>query len=118
MKRGRKWWLLRVAVPLVAGLVLFVWAIQQSSQNVVIVENRSGQTITLLQITRDGQTTTFPDVPAGGEVKAVSKTPSAFKVEGRLANGNRIAGHFKEIGPRADLIVLPGGQLTLRKSKD
>jgi len=118
MKRGRKWWLLRVAAPLVAGLALFLWAMQERSQNLVTVENRSGQTIALLQVDRAGETSTFKDVMTGAEVRAASKTRSAFTVAGKLADGTLIKGRFGEMGPRAELVVLPGGQITIRKSKE
>jgi len=118
MKRGRKWWLLRVAAPLVVGLALFVWALGEGSQSLVTIENRSGQLIAVLHVIRAGQPNTFEDVPMGRIVTAASKARGGFTVEGKLANGTRIRGVFGDVGPRADLVVLPGGQLSIRKSPE
>ena len=117
MRRGRRWWLTRIAIPLVAALGLFVWALLQS-RNVVRLENRSGRVITSLQIIRGGETTTFNDVPAGSTISATTKTGGSFTVEGRLADGTLIRGRFGELETSPELIVLPGGQLTFRKGKE
>lgn len=119
--RGRYRWPLRLAVLVIAGLALLGWAYAERSRNVLTVENRSGQTISLLHITAAGQTSEFRDVASGAEVTASFriKGDDHFAVEGRLADGTLIRGQFRSVtsgmsGERAHLVVLPGGQIVFR----
>lgn len=117
MIRVPRRWLLRIAIPVVAALGLFVWAMERS-RNIVTLENRSGQSISLLQITRGGETSTFKDVPTGAEITAKTREGGPFSVEGKLADGTLIRSRFGEVEARAELVLLPGGQLMFRKAKD
>jgi hypothetical protein len=117
MIRGQRWWLLRVAIPLLAALGVLVWAVGRSGY-VVTLENQSGQSIPLLQITRGGETSTFKDIPAGAEVTASTNAGGPFTVEGQLANKTLIRSHFGDLGARAALVLRPDGQLSPRKRKE
>jgi hypothetical protein len=117
MIRIQRRWLLRVAIPLVGALALIVWAIGRSG-NVVTLENRSGQSIPLLQVVRGGETKTFQNVPPGAEVSATTGERGPFTVDGRLANGTLIRARFGDVKARAELTILPDGQLRLRKRKE
>src|SRR5205807_2391924 len=66
MAPSRKRFWLRLAIPLVVGLALLVWAITQDwAQSTLVIENRSGQPIPLLQVKAGGETSTFRDVAVG-----------------------------------------------------
>jgi hypothetical protein len=123
MNRGRYRWLFRLAALLVAGLAFLLWAARGRSQDLLAVENRSGQPIALLEITVAGQTSTFRDVPAGADVTAAlgGKSDDPFVVEGRLADGTMVRGRFAHVadalgGGRTGLVVLPGGQILFRQA--
>jgi hypothetical protein len=113
MNQGRSRWWFRLAVVLVVGLGLLVWAWQRS-QNHLIVENRSGQPIASLRITVGGESTAFRDVAVGAAVTSpfLVKSEDHFVVEGQLADGTMIRGSGAA-GERARLVVGPGGQITL-----
>ena len=119
MKRGRRWWLIRLGIPLLVGLALFFWALHAGSQYSVILENQSGQPMPQVDVMRGGETHhIYKEIPRGGKVMATFKEAGPFRVEGRLGNGNVIGARFGDLGPRVDLVILPDGQITLRKSKD
>jgi hypothetical protein len=117
MIRIQRRWLIRLAIPLVAVLAVLVWAIDRS-RNVVALENRSGQAIPLLEVTRGGETKHFHDVPPGAEVSAKTRERGPFTVDGRLANGTLIRARFGDVEARVELTILPDGQLTWRKRKE
>ncbi len=114
MIRLQRRWLLRLAIPVVAALGILVWAMGRTG-NVVTIENVSGQSIPLLQITRGGETKSFKDVPPGKSVAAMTTVSGAFSVDGKLADGTLLRSRFGEAEARVDLVLLPGGQLTYRK---
>jgi hypothetical protein len=117
MMRIQRRWLLRIAIPLVAALGLVVWALERS-QNVVTIENQSGQPISVLKLTRGGETKSFQDVPVGAHPGAITKEGGPFTVDGRLADGTFIRARFGEVDARVDLVLFPGGQLQFRKRKE
>jgi hypothetical protein len=104
-----------VAVVLVAGVAVLVWAIGRRSPDVVIVENRSGQRVERLQVTLGGKESTFGDIAVGAQVAAPigPQGGDRFGVEGRLADGTMIRGHGTA-GRGSTFVVLPGGQLQIR----
>jgi hypothetical protein len=117
MERRRSRWLLRIGVVLVVGLALLIWAIHEQSQDLLTIENRSGQPITLLRVTIAGESKTFKDVAKETAVTAPlgGKGDAGFVVEGQLADGTRIRGQFLKGGGRR-LLVLPEGRLELGKA--
>jgi hypothetical protein len=115
--RLQRRWLLRLAIPVVAAVAVLVWALERS-QNVVTIDNQSGQPIATLQLTRGGEAKCFQDIPAGRPITAVTKAGGPFTVEGRLADGTFIRARFGEVEARVELVLLPGGQLQFRKRKD
>jgi hypothetical protein len=119
MKQGRYRWLIRLAILLVAGLGFAFWMLRGRSQNLLLVENRSGQRIALLTLTFAGQTRSFEDMAVGAEVTVPLpvKEEERLVVEGRLANGTLIRGRLGRIsgaGERYRLIILPGGDIAFR----
>ena len=125
MNPGRKRWLPRVAVLLAVAAVLLVWGIWWRPQDRVIVENRSGESITLLEVRAGEESSTFHDVSAGAEVSAAlrARVDKPFTVDGRLADGTRIRGSFRHpdgggiTGRQLNLVVLPGGQIVPRQGE-
>jgi hypothetical protein len=107
-----------LAIVLVAGLAVFVGLAGRRSQNLVTIENRSGQAIATLRITVGGQTSTFRDVAMGAGVTAPlgDKADTRFKLEGQLANGTMLRGQGVA-GEGIDLIVLPGGEIKVRQGE-
>ena len=119
MKQGRYRWLIRLAVLLVAGLAFAFWMLRGRSQNLLLVENKSGQRIALLTLTFAGQTRSFEDMAEGAEVSVPLpvKGDEPLLVEGRLAGGTMIRGRIGRIdgaGERYRLIILPGGNIAFR----
>jgi hypothetical protein len=57
-------------------------------------------------------------VRAGAEIAATTREDGSFTVEGQLADGTLIRSRFGQAEARADLVLLPGGQLIFRKGKD
>ena len=118
MNRGRSRWLLRLGVPLVIGVGALVWFAVRGNEVVLTVENHSGQAATVLEIKAGGKTTTLRDVAAGAQASA-AVPGGPFDVEGQLADGTRIRGHFGQLGggpgSRQRLAILPGGQIVLRQ---
>jgi hypothetical protein len=122
MNRSRHRWFYRLAILLAVGLAGLLWLTWQQALNRLTVENRSGQPITLLQVTIGGETCTFRNVAAEAEVTAPFriKSDDHFAVAGQLADGTILRGRVGYVTngmarERARLIVLPGGQLLLRQ---
>lgn len=116
MNPGRKRWLLRLAIVIVAGLIALLWFAGQRSRDLA-VENQSGQPIASLRITVAGQTQTFRDVAAGGRVTAAYKArdDDAFRLEVRLADGALVS-FSGLLGERTEFLVLPDHQITPKKA--
>jgi allophanate hydrolase subunit 2 len=118
MDRARSRWLLRLGIPLVVGVGALVWFAVRGNEVVLTVENHSGQVATVLEIKAGGKTATLRDVAAGAQASA-AVPGGPFDVEGQLADGTRIRGHFGQLsgpsggGPR--LVILPGGQIVPRQ---
>jgi hypothetical protein len=111
MDRPRNRWKLRVAVVLVVGLGMLIWAIRQQSQNALTISNQSGQAITQLHVTAGTNDTTVRDIPPGGdvEVKFITRADAPFRLQITLADGSL---HFWS--GRANslkLLVLPDGNI-------
>lgn len=116
MNPGRKRWLLRLAVVILAGLAALLWFSGQRSRDLA-VENRSGQSITSLQITVAGQTNTFRNVANGNRVTAPfqARDEDPFRLEGRLADDTRIRATGM-LGERTHFVVLPGGEIAPKRA--
>lgn len=116
MNPGRKRWLLRLAIVILAGLAALLWFSGQRSRDLA-VENRSGQPIASLQITVAGQTNTFRDVADGDRVTAAyqARDDDPCRMNGRLADGSLIR-YSGMLGERTQFLVLPGGQITPKKA--
>jgi hypothetical protein len=119
MKLGRNRWLLRLGVPLFVGVTVLAWALVQGAQSRLVIENRSGQPVTVLEVTAGGATRTFKDVAPGSDVAAPLKRGTPFRVHGTLANGTLIRGQFGDLavlGDRGALVILPNGALVPPKA--
>ena len=114
MNRGRSRWLFRLGVPLLLGAGALVWFAAHGSEVALTVENRSGEVLTSLEIKSEGKATTLRDVAPGTEQTVLLAGGDHFEVEGKLADGTRIRGRFGQVGGRARLILLPGGQMQFR----
>jgi hypothetical protein len=115
MNPRRNRWLLRLAVVLLVGLIALFWAVSERTRSLTI-ENRSEQSIPVLNITIAGQTKTFQNVKAGDEVTVPcsARGDDRFTVDGQLADGTRIRANGP-IGDSPHFLLLPGGQLELRR---
>ncbi len=72
-------WVIRLGILLVAGVALLLWAATHRTKNGLTIENRSGQTITSLEVTAAGTTTHFTQVPSGTTVFAPFGTEDATR---------------------------------------
>ncbi len=121
MKQGRSRWLLRLAVLIAVGGAVLIWANQKRTQSVLIIQNRSGQSISRLEATLAGETQTFENVRDGSDVRiSPIKMDAPLVLTGRLADDTRIKASFGHIpaGPSGEpptLIVVPGGQIMVRQ---
>jgi hypothetical protein len=105
--------MLRLAVVLIAGLGMLIWAMHHQSPHELVITNQSGQPITELRITAaDQSTSTARDIAAGGDVRvpAVTRGDMSFQLELTLADNSRrrwtgIA------GDQLKLFILPGGDI-------
>jgi hypothetical protein len=115
---GRKRTLIRLGVVLFAGLAVLAWTLANRSRG-VIIENHSGQTVKVLNVTLGGETKTFHDVPEGKPMTETFKAGSddLLTVEGRLADDTRIRFRGK---PGGDLhfLILPRGEMIPRPKKN
>jgi hypothetical protein len=118
MKLGRKRWLVRMAIVLIAALAALLWFVGERPHD-LSVENHSGQPIASLKITVAGQTSTFRDVKDGTEVSAPYRARNGdhCSMEGQLADGTRIR-FMGAIGERMQFLVLPGGQIAQKKARE
>ncbi|HEY7309103.1 MAG TPA: hypothetical protein VH643_07000 [Gemmataceae bacterium] len=118
MNPTRKRTLFRVAIVLVVGLAVLVWTVTNRSRG-VIIENHSGQTVKVLNVTLAGETKSFQDVPEGKPITETFKAggDDLLTVEGRLADDTRI--RFRG-NPGGDLhfLILPGGTMIPRPKKN
>jgi hypothetical protein len=116
---GRRRWLIRLAILLVAALGGLLWAIRGQSQNVLVIENQSGQSIIELTVKVGEQEKTYRDVPNKDEVVTPFHLTGSepFSVTGKLRDNTLIRGQFgarAATGDRPTLLVQPGGQILLK----
>jgi hypothetical protein len=111
MKPGRNRWLLRVAIPLLVGLAVLVWALGTRGQHGLVVENRAGQPLARLEVTVGEQTKIIRDMPAGADVAVPISTKGAspVHVQAQLADGTLFRGQFREIPEGTRVVVLSRG---------
>jgi hypothetical protein len=112
MEESRKRWLFRLAALIVLGLAGLLWTAREWSQNLLTIENSSGEPITLLRITVVGESGAFQDVGADGKVATNLRMRSGdrFAIEGRLKDGTVVRGSGMSDG-QANLVVSQGGQI-------
>jgi hypothetical protein len=117
MNPGRSRWLFRIAILLVLVLAFLLWFSRQQEQNVLTVENRSGQAVAWLQVTVGGTTNKLPELANGADAPAGLRAggDERFAVTGELKDGTRISGRGT-LGERATIIILPGGQIQIRQA--
>ena len=115
MNTGRSRWLIRLGIVLLLALAALLWVIATRRPSLEI-ENRSEQSIPVLQITIGGQTRTFHNLSSGAQVAmpCPRRGEEVFSVEGKLADGTRIRANGR-IGDDLHLILLPDGQLQPRR---
>jgi hypothetical protein len=115
MDRARYRRLLKLAVVLVAGLALGLWAWLRESERSLVIENRSGQPVAALRVTAGGTTRLFEGIPPGGDETVLLKEQGDvfFSAEGKLADGTLIRGQG-QVKERSHLVVGPGGQLMVK----
>jgi hypothetical protein len=108
-----------VAFLVCVSLAVLVWVGLRWMQNRLVVENRSGQTITVLKISIAGEAIVFENLADGAEVSSAFpiKTDDHFVVDGRLADGTEIHGGFGYVTngmyrERARFVIKPGGEVT------
>ena len=118
MNPTRKRTLLRLSVVLAAGLAVLAWTLANRSRG-VIIENHSGQTVKVLNVTLGGETKTFHDVPEGKPMTETFKAggDDLLTVDGRLANDTQIRFSGK---PGGDLhfLIPPDGMMVQRPKKN
>jgi hypothetical protein len=114
--------ILTVVLLLTGGVVGLAWAAHWRYRNVLIVENQSGQTIPLLQVRIGGETIDLANIVPGAEAKTTFRIrgDDSFQVDGRLADGTRIAGGFGYVtngmaGEQARMVVLPEGKIKFQQ---
>jgi hypothetical protein len=105
--------MVKLAVVLVAGLALGLWAYLRDSRAALVIENRSKQPIAVIRVTVSEAIRFFEDVPPGGDVSVPLKArgEEQLSVEGKLADGTLIRGRWKKIPEGRRLVVGPGGSL-------
>jgi hypothetical protein len=123
MTQGRYRWFLRLAILLAVGGAALLWVYQKRAQSVLTIQNRSGQSISRLEVTLAGETQTFENIREGSErqVNLITNDATLILV-GRLADDTRIKANFGQIpvGPSGEpqtLIVVPGGQIMVRQGQ-
>lgn len=111
--QGRSRWFLRLGVVLAASVGFLAWSLMGRSEPLMI-ENRSGQTISFLEVTVGGEKSSYQYLATGATVTAPMKVKStdSFAVEGRVEKA-LIKAHGV-LGENRHLIVLPHGQLELK----
>jgi hypothetical protein len=117
MKSGRSRWLLRLAIVPVIGIAMLLWANQEKSHNVLTVENRSGQPLSLVKVGVAGQAKTYRDVAAEAVVTvplwAGGDGETVITVECQLSSKSTMRWQGKPDAP-VHLVVLPDGQIIIR----
>jgi hypothetical protein len=119
MRTGRQRWMLRLAILLVAGLGVLLWAITRDWSRGLTIENRSGQRIVELTVRAGGENSVFRDVAPGATVNAPLGTrEQGIDVRGRLANKDLVHGVFAVAAVREGeiLVIQPGGGMVVRKA--
>lgn len=105
-----------------AGLILAAGGLTaglRTARNRLVVENRSGQPIALLEISmRSVPVATFRDWPDGAEGSATFRIAgdNSFDLVGTLADGTRVAGNYGyfttgSYGVHPRFILRKGGQV-------
>jgi hypothetical protein len=123
MNPGRSRWLLRLAILIAVGGAFLIWANYKREQSALIIQNRSGQTISTLEVTLAGESQTFENIPEGSDRRVTPiRMEAPFTLTGRLADDTQIRASFGQIpvGPAGEpptLIVVPGGQIMVRQDK-
>jgi hypothetical protein len=121
MTQGRYRWLLRLAILLAVGGAFLLWANQKRAQSILTIQNRSGQSISRLEITLAGETKAFENIPEGSDRQVnLIKNDAPLILTGRLGDDTRIKANFGQIpvGPAGEpptLTVVPGGQIMVRQ---
>ncbi len=118
MTPGRSRWLLRSALLLVLAVAVLLWWLtrEQGQNNVLMVENRSGETVTELRVTVGNDTNRLHDLANNANANAVLRTGTdePFSVKGELRDGTMIRGQGR-LPEGAILVILPGGQIQIRQ---
>jgi hypothetical protein len=116
MKTGRNRWLFRIALLVVLGVAGLIWFTRTNAQDVLIIENSSGQTVTSLRVTLGEHTNNFKDVATGKSVTAGVRSGGKERlvIEGELADGGviRWRGTVEE---KASFVIVPGGHIQMRQ---
>ncbi len=117
MDRRRSRWTVRLVVVFLVALAVAAYALWGRTQQLT-VENRSGQTISDMQVIIAGASTSYQDIAPGRSVSLPSSAwgQKQFEVEGRLADGTRIKAQGVLREP-VHLIVLPGGQIQIKTGR-
>lgn len=107
----------------VAGLAFVFGGItcfRRSTENRLVVENRSGQNLIALQIVmpHSGQVITFKNIPDGGAESArfAIDGDDGFAVKGLLGDGTRLGGYVGYVtngmyGVHPRFVILKGGRI-------
>jgi hypothetical protein len=123
MNPGRSRWLLRLAILVAVGGAFLIWANQKREQSALVIQNRSGQTISTLEVTLAGESQTFENIGEGSDRRVTPiRMDAPFTLTGRLADDTRIRASFGKIpaGPAGEpptLIVVPGGEIMVKQGK-
>jgi hypothetical protein len=106
----------------ITGVAGLLWAARERLQNNLILENRSGQAIVILNVTTGGETAVFRDVPDGATRTAPFRITrdDGFALEGRLADGTACGGNFGYVtggmsGQWARFVVRPSGEIDFQQ---
>ena len=104
-----------VALLVVAGLAVVLWAVRERGQNRLTLANRSGQPVAFLRVTISDETTVFRDVPDGREVVAtfrIARRPLSCgqAAGGRDAGQGGVRVRDERHGRRASALCPPAGR--------
>lgn len=112
MFRGRRRWLIRIALVVVIAMLGLVWAEREKERHRLVVENHSGEVLTRVDIKAGSDSSSFTDVANDASVVAPfsvdDKDKYAIHVEARKAG---ISNSMGVLGATRHFIVLPGGQI-------
>ncbi|SIO60691.1 hypothetical protein SAMN05444166_6488 [Singulisphaera sp. GP187] len=113
----------RQGMTAIAGLALVFGGVTcgfRRAENRLVVENRSGQSLDLLDISlsRAGHIVTIKSLPDGGAETAPFwiKGDDGFVLNGSLADGTKVVGNFGYVtngdyAERLRFVVRPGGRV-------